>query len=327
MITEEQLQNATGVIATTQNVLVIFAADPSIDELATATSIFLGLEKQGKHVLLLSPEFEMEKFKNFAGSNRVTSKLGNKNLNIIFDYNPEAIDKVSYHINEEANKFYLVVQPQKGQQPLDIKSVSFDYAGAEADLIILVGVSELEELEQLYFGYEQLFQDSALINIASFESSVANINLDTSGTSSISENVVDLLESLGIELDADIATNLLAGIEDRTDSFHSLSASPNTFEKAAKLLKIGARRIHRVQIEKTNIKLSSKKNNQQLIEVMKSRANLSLKNGENSAKKSEVKRIKLDRKSVVTKKDESSNLKQPGELSYQPSGFGPGGNG
>ena len=330
MINEEQLQNASGVISTAQTILVMFTEDPSIDELATATSLFLSLEKMGKTVMLLSPEFEADEQKNFAGVDRVTSKLGHKNLNIIFDYHPEAIDKVSYHINEEANKFYLVIQPQKGHAPLDAKSVTFDYAGAEADLILLVGISELEELDHLYFGYEQLFQDSATISIAPFESKIANINLDTSGSSSMSEDVVDLIEACGGEIDPDIATNLLAGIEDRTDSFHSLSSSPLTFEKAAKLLKAGARRIHRAKMESVSLKMPIKRDTQQLVDVMRNQGKsvvIAKKTGDKIDQKPiEAKTTKVQPKPVIEEKLKKTDRGKPGELGYTP-GFGPGGNG
>lgn len=307
MPTEEQLQNIVGVVGTAETILVMLPSDPSFDQVATATSLYLSLEKMGKKVSLLSPEEKLTNFEDLNASDMVASQLGGKNLQVSFDYHPDAIDKVSYHINEERGKFYLVIQPQKGSPPLDPKTVEYDFAGAEADLIFLVGVSSLEDLEHLYFGYENLYQDGATISINNFETKVANINLDFSNASCLSEGVCDLVKTLGVELDGDIATNILAGIEEKTNGFHSLTTSAKTFEITAELMRAGARRVRRKsnQAKEKNVmnkKIEGSINSSSFTKVS---ADLEIKN----------KKVKTEKQI----KKEKINSPKVGGLDHQPS--------
>lgn len=338
MLNQEQLQNVSGVVGTANNILVMVGRNPSLDQVCIATSLFLGLEKLGKKVSLLSPEALDEKYTDISASDRVLTKLGHKNLHVVFDYQQEAIDKVSYHINEENQKFYLVIQPQSGFPPLDSKTVSFEYGGAEADLIFLIGVNSLEDLEHLYFNYENLYKDSATISINSFESDVANINLDFSGLTSLSEGMVELLHSLEVEIDGEMATNLLAGIEDKTDSFRSLTTSPDTFAKASSLLKAGARRIRRAKPPAQvfdSVKLEqSRKMGQVLKKTTQKSENLKIETKENTkaGKVVETKKKKDDTPIKVAKQHLDPASRQAGGqgkvggLDHQP-GHGPGGGG
>lgn len=241
----EQIDQLKPLLSPAQNVLVVFPATASFDQAALATSLGIVLEKMGKRVSLLSPDTEGSKVTGLTGLDKVSTKVGNQNLNVIFDYKKESIDKVSYHIDEESQKFYLVIQPQKGFPPLEVSAVSFDYAGMDADLIFLVGVSSLESLDGLYAGYEDLYKDTTTISIHNYQTSFANINLDISGKTSFSEFGVGLIEGLGGELDSESATNLLSGIEETTQSFSSFSTTANTFATAAKLMQQGARRTRR----------------------------------------------------------------------------------
>lgn len=60
--------------------------------------------------------------------------------------------------------------------------------------------------------------------------------------SSVSEQVTQLLQALGVALDTDTAQNLLTGIADGTENFQSPSTTAAAFEMAGTLLKLGATR-------------------------------------------------------------------------------------
>jgi hypothetical protein len=177
-----------------------------------------------------------------AGVQDLNTQLGKQNLVIEFDYEESAVDKVSYHIGEESGKFYLTIKPKKGSKPLDKSRVDFTYAGADADLIFLVGVHDLETLDQLYFGYEPLYENAFVVTLNSFKPELGNVQIDLSGGSSLSESLVGLLTGLEIPVTEEMATNLLRGIEQATDNLQSFAASADTFEVVAKLLRSGARR-------------------------------------------------------------------------------------
>ena len=58
--------------------------------------------------------------------------------------------------------------------------------------------------------------------------------------SSISELILSVIQTLGIEIDRDIATNLYAGAAASTNNFTSYSTNADTFEHIAALLRSGA---------------------------------------------------------------------------------------
>jgi nanoRNase/pAp phosphatase (c-di-AMP/oligoRNAs hydrolase) len=109
-------------------------------------------------------------------------------------------------------------------------------------MVFLVGVHDLETLNQLYIGYESLYQNAFVVTLHTFRPELGNIQLDLSGMSSMSEAMTDILEGMEVPLNTEIATDLLHGIESMTNNLLSLTASAETFETVAKLLRAGARR-------------------------------------------------------------------------------------
>ncbi len=287
MITSDQLAQVKDLVYGADSIMVMFAPTASYDQVALATSLFLGLESLGKSVSLLSSDLVGDRLSSLVASDRVTTKMGNKNLHVVFDYkNKESVDKVSYHIDEENEKFYLVVQPQKGFSPLDAKSVEFDYAGAEADLVFVVGVNDYEKLNTLYYGYEDFYDSSTTISINNFQASIANVNLDGSDKVSLCEVGLELLETLGVQIDSNMATNLLAGLEESTQSFTSFSTTAGVFQSAGKLMGLGARRINRKQAASSKQQAGEMKANP-LAEKMKSGKITELQRSKESKKQSD----------------------------------------
>jgi hypothetical protein len=230
-----------------QSILVLISADADLDTLAASSALFLSLEKAGKDVIFVSPDLPTNVDENIVGLDRVRTEISNKNLIMSFNYDETAVEKVSYHIGEETNRFYLTVQPKKGHQPLDKDSVEVGYVGAEADLIFMIGVHNYESLDHLYIGNEQFFTDTTVVAINNFEASVGDVKLNTSESLNMSSAVAEIIRQANLEISGDGATNLLLSIEEVTDSFRSLSITPELLETAAWLMRKGARRVRRTK--------------------------------------------------------------------------------
>ncbi len=252
MISQEKVEQLQSLLADVNSALVLLGASPSLDQVASALALSNALQLQGKQVVLASPDALSEEFSSLPGVDEVKQQLGSKNLSVSFAYQQSAVDKVSYHISDDNSTFYLVIKPQKGHEPLDAKTVQFDYTGADADMIFLVGVHQYDALEHLYTGYEQLYEQAAVVTLHTFEPSIGHVKLDVSGSTSLSEGAAGLLKKLGYQIDGDAATNLLAGIEQGTQSFKSLTTTADTFEVVAHLMRSGARRLSRVGSELKN---------------------------------------------------------------------------
>lgn len=241
MIDESLANQYKSLIDTAQTIVVLIPAQATQDQIAVAASLYLSLLRLGKNARLVTPQPVVTKGA-ILGFEQAQQDLGNQNLTVSFAYTPEQVDKVSYHIAEETGRFYLTIKPKSGYEPLATESVEFSYTGASAELVILVGVSNLEQLEQLYFGYEDLFETVPMVSIHNHTTSFGTLHIDSGSASSSSEVVAQLLFSLGHPVDSDVATNLLLGIEWGTASLSSPTASAETFEVVAQLLRAGARR-------------------------------------------------------------------------------------
>lgn len=246
MLDSEKLNQLAELLPGMQSIIVAIGPTATFDQAAAALALSEALKQSGKEVHLLSSEPDIaQQFPTLLKAESIEQGMGNRNLLVSFDYSPDKVDKVSYHIDEQQQKFCLVIKPQKGQKPLDPASIEYSYTGAEADVIFLIGVHELESLGNLYYGYEQLYRDTTIVTFHTFEPEIGTLKLDASGSSSFSESMVGLLQSLGLPLDADVATNLVSAIEASTNHFQSLNATATTFQTVGDLLQLGARRINR----------------------------------------------------------------------------------
>jgi len=248
MIDKRKLELFKELFNRSESILIICSNDVNYDSLRAASSLYGVLKSDSKKSIKLfcSGKVLGKNKKNdvstIAYLDEAGADIGHENLCISLDYIEDSIDKVSYHVSEETKKFYLTVKPKKGSTPLSKNNVSFSYTGADADMIILVGVNDLESLGKLYAGYESLFENAALVSINSHEVGFGNLKFDVSGFSSFSEFTSQLLIDLRVPIDPKSATNLISAINEKTNGFKSYSATADTFEVVSKLIRAGARR-------------------------------------------------------------------------------------
>lgn len=293
MIDESLTNQYKSLVDSAQTIVVLIPTQATPDQTAVAASLYLSLLQLGKNARLVTPEPVATKVV-VSGFEQAQQDLGNQNLTVSFAYTPEQVDKVSYHIAEETGRFYLTIKPKSGYEPLATESVEYSYTGASADLVVLVGVSNLEQLEQLYFGYEDLFETVPMVSIHNHTTSFGTIHIDSGSVSSSSEVVAQLLFSVGHPVNSDIATNLLLGIEWGTANLSSPTASAETFEVVAQLLRAGARRM----FKKTSVeppvstlvdKQSVQEVNENTVEVLREE---DLQKSENNKKNGKAKSVK-----------------------------------
>lgn len=243
MIDKRKLELFKEIFDRSQSILIIYSQQATRDHLFAAASLFASLKSTpNKTVKLLCAENLSIKETDISYLGEAQSEIGHENLCISLDYLENSIDKVSYHVSEETKKFYLTIKPKKGFAPLSKENIELTYIGADADLIVLVGVDNLDSLGRLYFGYENLFNKATLVSINNYETEFGNFKFDISGASSFSEFISQVLLQLQIPIDPESATNLLEGINEETNNFNSYSATADTFYIVSKLMKFGARR-------------------------------------------------------------------------------------
>lgn len=218
---------------------ILLPTNPSVDAIASATSLYLGLTKMGKNITL-------------ACSQKVTTDLhagdkigenfatGGDNLVVSFPYTDGAIDKVDYNI--QGNNFNLIITPRQGHPKLNPNQVNYSYSGGMVDFIIVIDSPTLNSLGSIYTDNQTQFTGRDIINIDRHLTNAffGTINHVNKTSSSVSELILEILKQLQVEIDRDMATNMYAGVAASTNNFTSYSVNADTFENIATLLRFGA---------------------------------------------------------------------------------------
>lgn len=235
-------------IDSAQDILILLPTKTYVDSVASGLSLYLSLSGANKNVTISSPTDMVAEYSRLVGVDKVTKEFGNKNLVIKFvNYEAEDIDKVKADVENE--KFTLTVVPKQNKKSPTKEQLEVSYSGGGADLVILVGggndthfpALELEEIRKskiIHIGTKLLEIQKNDIEALSFATT----------SSSVSEIVANLIKESMLPIDADIATNLLAGIEDKSNNFQSNETTAETFEVFAELLKLGGKRMQKLSL-------------------------------------------------------------------------------
>ncbi len=235
----QTLSRIADIVAKNNSGVIILPPNPSVDAVAAGTSLYLGLLKMGKTVAIIcSSPVESD----LAGSDKIQNDLSvnGDSLVISFPYSDGAIDKVDYNI--QGNRFNLIITPRPNQKKLDPSQVKYSYTGGSFEFIFVIDAPNLNSLGEVYINNQTQFQGKDIINIDRHltNANFGTVNLVNKTISSISELVFKIIQTLQLEIDQDIATNLYAGIAASTNNFNSYSVNADTFEATAQLLRLGA---------------------------------------------------------------------------------------
>lgn len=250
MPTYQDLEPVIQKFKSAKSVYVVIGADPTYDMVAAGLVLADLAQSAGKQVQIACPTPMLVEFGSLVGVEKISDKLGNKNLVISMAYQPDQVEKVSYAISEDGQRFNLIISAASGVSALDPSTISYTLTGAESDLVFLIGVENTNDLRELY-EKDRLFFDGCFSLSINFSQSqmLARHHLVIRDQSSFSEAVAWMSTHFSYEPKEDMATNLLSGIEDETKGFTSNETSADTFEIVAKLMKAGGVRIPRRSAE------------------------------------------------------------------------------
>ncbi len=196
------------------SVAIYLPPDPAFSLVAAGLGVYLSLKSKGTSVDIVCPTPMTVAMNRLVGVDQIKTELPGRNLVISFDYVKDAIEKVSYNV--ENGKFNLLVQPKAGHQPLSAENVGFKLAGNSPDLVVLVGNAPAPEASQ----------------------NLPTLSLIQNDSRSLAAETAALLGEANLPLDQDIAGNLLQGLADETGRF--TAATADDFAQAANLAARGA---------------------------------------------------------------------------------------
>ncbi len=227
-------------IKKSETILLCVAKNPNGDALGSALGFYLALKKLGKKTDVISPTPILEKYSFLPSSNLITHKLeGARDYIFLVDIEKDKLQQLRYEIQD--NKLKIFITAKDGN--LNEKSARLESSKFKYDLIIALGTADLENLGNVYDENSELFYEAPVVNIDNNPSNeyFGKINLVDVAVSSTSEIVYNIISELDEKLfDENIATNLLAGIISKTDSFQNKNTTPKAFLTAASLIAKGA---------------------------------------------------------------------------------------
>jgi len=245
-IDPNQLAEARNTLEGAKSIAILIGSNPTVDSVASSLALYLALSSYGKQVTVACAIPMTVAFNRLVGVDKIGTLVngtGGKNLVISFPYQEGSIEKVSYNIENDI--FNLVIEPREGYPMITQDMIRYSFSGGSTDAIITVGVASTNDLGTLFTDNQQLFSEKSLINIDINPSNSRfgnRSNIVDQTASTISELTTTLFSSLGFTIDADIASNLLAGISNGSNNFTSAQTTAHTFEAAAICLKNGARK-------------------------------------------------------------------------------------
>jgi nanoRNase/pAp phosphatase (c-di-AMP/oligoRNAs hydrolase) len=229
-------------ISQATSILVLLPNNPNFDQVAAGTALTLSLQQKPEVNCSLACATPMlVEFNRLVGVNKVTSDLGNKNLVISFrDYDAKNIERVK--ADADGNDFKLTVIPKEGISAPNQDQVIMSRAGTSASVVVLIdGTSEADY--PLVTNPE--FATAKIIHIGlSAPAFTTRTDVVSYGTtmSSVSEITTVLMKESALPINADIATNLLWGIENASKNYTGMGVTANTFLVVAELMRLGGKR-------------------------------------------------------------------------------------
>jgi hypothetical protein len=228
-------------LTASKSILILLPTNPHFDHVAAGLALYLSISQ--KHdATITCPSPMIVEFNRLVGVDKITPELGNKNLTITFvDYPHDQVDRVAYDIDN--GQFKLTISPKPQMAAPKKEQVNLSYAGVAADSVIMVGG-----------GHEGHFPAISSPDLKSARIAHIGTKVVTpppplealslaKQASSVSELVAQYLKDSELPIDADIATNLLLGIEEGSRGFTNQETSADTFALVAELMRAGGRRI------------------------------------------------------------------------------------
>ncbi len=220
-----QVANFKQALDSAKKVLIVLP-QLGFDSMAYATAMAYALNKTGKSASVFCPQKTDANYGKLAGINQVVDQLSASDLTVTVDYPLDQIEKVSY--NDNGGKLNLVVEVKPGSPRVENQKISIQNQDDLADLYILLGdestlgdhasliqkgtwavITPTNTDNKSWAKYVLFDQDAPFCEIGSF-----------------------LLPMLGLEIDTEVAKNLLNGLRLATQSF-TVNVSPESFEAGA----------------------------------------------------------------------------------------------
>ncbi len=238
-----QEQQAIELILRSKRVLIAARQSATTDVLASVAAVLLYLNKCGKIADAVVPGFNSDNYPSFLpASDRIRPALGAvRAFEIALDVSANPLEDLHYDIKD--GKLLITVVPSNGEW--SPKDVAFRHGEDRYDLVLAVDCPDVHALGELFTDHADFLYRTPIINVDCDPGNEhwGQLNLVDLTAVSSSEILYGLFSRWNRNLiDEDIATALLAGMIDKTQSFRTPNVTPKTLQITSDLMAMGARR-------------------------------------------------------------------------------------
>ncbi|MCC7357763.1 hypothetical protein IT408_04670 [Candidatus Uhrbacteria bacterium] len=237
-------QQALELITRSKRILVTTRDKASIDALTSVISCVSFLTKQKKGVEGVIPNIKTSEQPKFLAKNleNILPTTGPmRHFELSLDLHQTELGELFYDVHDK--QAVITIVPKSGEWTS--KDVHFRAGQDRYDLIIAVDCPDMASLGSLFHNHADFIYRTPVINIDHDPSNEywGQINIVDLTTVSTTEILFRFFEFWNRgNIDADLATNLLAGMIVKTQSFRTMNVTPRTLQVASQLLTLGARR-------------------------------------------------------------------------------------
>jgi hypothetical protein len=220
------------------NVLVTVSSDPTVDELAACIGLTVMLNKLGKHATAVFSG-KVPSTLEFLQPEKTLETNTDSLRDFIVSLDKAKADKLRYKVEENVVKIFITPY----RTSLSEKDLEFTQGDFNVDVVLALGVSVREELDQAIVAHGRILHDATVVTICAGqqESTLGAINWQEPGASSLSEMLVSVSEAFqGNLIDDQMATAFLTGIVAETDRFRNNKTTPKVMTMSAQLMAAGA---------------------------------------------------------------------------------------
>lgn len=218
--------------------LIVFAAQASLDQAALAVTLYLALQARQKKPTLLCLGETLVGHSPLVGINQAVHHLPTTGLIMSLDNSQGQIGNISCDNSADNTQLRIYVRATTGHQVPTAQSVLFTPLVATFQQIIVIGEITLQELALV--GLSSL-DENKIMFIAPTRILGQSGFFDLENQSYAAWGA-KLLRQGAWQIDVDMATNLLMGIDEETNNFTANDIEAEVFELTAWLLRCGGKR-------------------------------------------------------------------------------------
>lgn len=237
------LQQTQTSLQSAKHILLTFPASKTMVAAGSALALTQTLEDMGKQVDVVAADFSLPgNLKFLPQAKRIANHVaGLRKFIISLNLAKTNLKDLSYSL--EGNKLNVFLTPEHGSfsaHDLTTKTSEFHY-----DLIITLDTPDLNSLGNLFHDNTEFFYQTTIINIDSSPNNehFGQVNLINLNLAATAEIVMELIEQIQPEsITADMATCLYTSLTMASKNFTAQQVTPQTLNRASRLVTLGARR-------------------------------------------------------------------------------------